>query len=163
MATTTSGRNVAAELAYLTRTLKAPSLAAAVQRLAERARAESWTHEEFLAACLQREVAARESHGGEARIRAARFPARKLLDAEVVCQLGHASRPVDESARQPGLYGRQFVALGDTREGVPYHGGQPNERDGVCRLVHVGPIQRASLPSQGGRSHSVFRAPLHGK
>ena len=77
---TGSGRNLAAELAYLTRTLKAPSLAAAVDRLAERARAESWTHEEFLAACLQREVAARESHGGEARIRAARFPARKALE-----------------------------------------------------------------------------------
>ncbi|SNR98098.1 IstB-like ATP binding protein [Blastococcus mobilis] len=30
-------------------------------------------------ACLQREVAARESHGGEGRIRAARFPARKSL------------------------------------------------------------------------------------
>ncbi|MET8000823.1 MULTISPECIES: IS21-like element helper ATPase IstB [Nonomuraea] len=75
-----SGRNVAAELAYLSRVLKAPSLAAAVERLAERARAESWTHEEFLAACLQREVAARDSHGGEARIRAARFPARKALE-----------------------------------------------------------------------------------
>ncbi|GAA3220437.1 IS21-like element helper ATPase IstB [Nonomuraea helvata] len=75
-----NGRNLAAELAYLTRVLKAPSLAAAVERLAERARAESWTHEEFLAACLQREVAARDSHGGEARIRAARFPARKALE-----------------------------------------------------------------------------------
>jgi DNA replication protein DnaC len=31
-------------------------------------------------ACLQREVAARESHGGEGRIRAARFPARKSLE-----------------------------------------------------------------------------------
>jgi DNA replication protein DnaC len=76
----TSGRNVEAELAYLTRVLKAPSLAASVDRLAERARTESWTHEEFLAACLQREVAARESHGGEARIRSARFPARKALE-----------------------------------------------------------------------------------
>jgi len=76
---TGSGRNLGAELAYLTRTLKAPSLAAAVDRLAQRARDESWTHEEFLVACLQREVAARESHGGEARIRAARFPARKAL------------------------------------------------------------------------------------
>ncbi|GAA2437067.1 ATP-binding protein [Actinomadura vinacea] len=75
-----SGRNLTAELAYLTRVLKAPSLHAAVERLAERARAESWTHEEFLAACLQREVAARESHGGEARIRSARFPARKALE-----------------------------------------------------------------------------------
>jgi DNA replication protein DnaC len=71
---------MASEIAYLARALKAPSLAGAVDRLAERARAESWTHEEFLAACLQREVAARESHGGEGRIRAARFPARKSLE-----------------------------------------------------------------------------------
>ena len=69
-----------AELAFLTRALKAPTLRDSVDRLAERARAESWTHEEFLVACLQREVAARESHGGEGRIRAARFPARKSLE-----------------------------------------------------------------------------------
>jgi DNA replication protein DnaC len=75
-----AGRNVSSEIAYLARALKAPSLAGAVERLAERARAESWTHEEFLAACLQREVAARESHGGEGRVRAARFPARKSLE-----------------------------------------------------------------------------------
>ena len=69
-----------AELVYLTRALKAPTLRDAAGRLAERARAEGWSHEEFLAACLQREVAARESHGGEGRIRAARFPARKSLE-----------------------------------------------------------------------------------
>ncbi len=70
----------AADLAYLCRALKAPSLAGAVERLAERARAEGWSHEEFLAACLEREVAARQSNGGELRIRAARFPARKTLE-----------------------------------------------------------------------------------
>ncbi len=80
MAAKTAGRDVDAELAFLTRALKAPTLREAVPRLAERARAESWTHEEFLAACLQREVSARESHGGEGRIRAARFPARKALE-----------------------------------------------------------------------------------
>ena len=69
-----------AELGFLTRALKAPTLREAVARLAERARAETWSHEEFLAACLQREVSARESHGGEGRIRAARFPARKVLE-----------------------------------------------------------------------------------
>ena len=78
--TKTTTRNVTAELAFLSRALKAPSLAASVERLAERARAESWTHEEFLAACLQREIAAREAHGGEGRVRAARFPARKALE-----------------------------------------------------------------------------------
>jgi DNA replication protein DnaC len=80
MAAKTASRNVTAEIAFLARALKAPSLAASVERLAERARTESWSHEEFLAACLQREVAAREAHGGEGRIRAARFPARKSLE-----------------------------------------------------------------------------------
>ncbi len=70
----------ASDLAYLCRALKAPSLAQAYERLADRARAESWTHEEFLAACLEREVAARQSNGGEIRIRAARLPARKTLE-----------------------------------------------------------------------------------
>jgi DNA replication protein DnaC len=73
-------RDTTAELAFLTRALKAPTLRESVARLAARARAESWSHEEFLAACLQREVSARESHGGEGRIRAARFPARKSLE-----------------------------------------------------------------------------------
>jgi DNA replication protein DnaC len=82
MPTTTvkAARDLTAELAFLTRALKAPTLRQSVGRLAERARAEGWTHEEFLAACLQREVAARETHGGEGRIRAARFPARKSLE-----------------------------------------------------------------------------------
>src|SRR6478609_7558344 len=78
--TSTSTRDVTGELAFLTRALKAPTLRDCVERLAERARAESWTHEEFLAACLQREVSARDAHGGEGRIRAARFPARKSLE-----------------------------------------------------------------------------------
>ena len=78
--TTTASRDVTAELAYLTRALKAPTLREAVERLAERARTETWSYEEFLAACLQREVSARESHGGEGRIRAARFPSRKSLE-----------------------------------------------------------------------------------
>jgi DNA replication protein DnaC len=79
-ATKTAAREVAAEVAFLTRALKAPTLRESVTRLAERARAESWSHQEFLIACLQREVSARESHGGEGRIRAARFPARKSLE-----------------------------------------------------------------------------------
>jgi DNA replication protein DnaC len=78
--TTTASRDVTTDLAYLTRALKAPTLREAVDRLAERARAETWSYEEFLAACLQREVSARESHGGEGRIRAARFPSRKSLE-----------------------------------------------------------------------------------
>jgi DNA replication protein DnaC len=80
MPTKSTTRDLTAELAFLTRALKAPTLRQSVTRLAERARAEGWSHEEFLAACLQREVAARETHGGDGRIRAARFPARKSLE-----------------------------------------------------------------------------------
>jgi DNA replication protein DnaC len=70
----------ARDLAYLCRELKAPSLHAGVARLAERARTEAWSHEDFLAACLEREVSSRQSHGGEARIASARYPARKTLE-----------------------------------------------------------------------------------
>lgn len=71
----------ASDIAYLCRALKAPSMAQAIDRLAERARSEEWTHEEFLAACLEREVAARQTNGGELRVKAARFPARKTIEA----------------------------------------------------------------------------------
>ncbi len=70
----------ASDLAWLCRALKAPTLAASIGRLGERARQEGWTHEEFLAACLEREVASRQDHGGENRIKTARFPARKTIE-----------------------------------------------------------------------------------
>jgi IstB-like ATP binding protein len=76
---TPKGRAVSSELIYLTKALQAPALRDAAVRLAERARDEGWSHEEYLAACLQREVAARDSHGAEGRIRAARFPSRKSV------------------------------------------------------------------------------------
>jgi len=68
------------DLAYLCRAMKAPSLHGSIERLAERARAETWTYEEFLAACLEREIAARQSNGGEIRIKAAHFPQRKTIE-----------------------------------------------------------------------------------
>jgi len=68
------------DIAYLCRALKAPSMAQAVKRLAKRARQEEWSYEEFLAASLEREVAARQTNGGELRIKAARFPARKTIE-----------------------------------------------------------------------------------
>jgi DNA replication protein DnaC len=69
-----------AELHFLFRALKAPAAARALDKLAERARAEEWSYERFLEVVLQTEVASREAHGGESRIRAARFPARKTLE-----------------------------------------------------------------------------------
>src|ERR671936_1781140 len=70
----------ASELAHLFRALKAPAAARALPALAERAREEAWSYERFAEVLLGTEVAARDSHGGEARIKAARFPARKTLE-----------------------------------------------------------------------------------
>ncbi|MBK5233100.1 MAG: IS21-like element helper ATPase IstB [Thermoleophilia bacterium] len=69
-----------AELTHLFRQMKAPAAAEAMPALAERARQEEWSFERFAEALLSTEVSARESHGGEARIRSARFPARKSLE-----------------------------------------------------------------------------------
>src|SRR5436189_3527219 len=70
----------AAELAHLFRALKAPAAARALPKLAGRAREEQWSYERFAEALLSSEVASRESHGGESRIKSARFPARKTLE-----------------------------------------------------------------------------------
>jgi len=69
-----------AELSHLFRSLKAPAAARALPKLAERARAEEWTYERFAEALLGSETSSREAHGGESRIRAARFPSRKTLE-----------------------------------------------------------------------------------
>ena len=109
------------DLAYLCRELKHPSLLAGVERLAERARADAWSHEDFLAACLEREVSARQSHGGEARIHNARFPARKTLEdfdfdhqrsvrKDVVAHLG--ALPVCQGRLRPLV--PQFGTRGET-------------------------------------------------
>jgi hypothetical protein len=45
--TKTAARDVTAEIAYLTRALKAPSLRESAGRLPERARSESWSLEEY--------------------------------------------------------------------------------------------------------------------
>src|SRR5262245_50680319 len=79
-AASSTNRDLTAEISFLTGALKAPTMREAVARPAEVARAESWSHAELLVACLQREVSARESHGGEGRIRTARFPSRKSLE-----------------------------------------------------------------------------------
>src|SRR5438270_2643989 len=70
----------ASELAHLFRALKAPAAARALPALADRAREEQWSYERFAEILLGTEVSARESHGGEGRIKTARFPARKTLE-----------------------------------------------------------------------------------
>src|SRR6266516_2775924 len=71
---------VSSEVAFYSRALKAPRIAALASSLAERARAEGWDYEAYLAQILSEEVASRESHGGAARVKAAQFPQTKTLD-----------------------------------------------------------------------------------
>ena len=52
------------QLTYLASALKAPRITEAAGRLADHARDAGWTHEEYLAAVLDREVAARNASGG---------------------------------------------------------------------------------------------------
>ncbi|MET7665456.1 IS21-like element ISAau2 family helper ATPase IstB, partial [Streptomyces sp. NPDC005463] len=45
-----TGEQTSSDLAFYSRAMKAPALLDAAERLAERARTESWTHAEFLVA-----------------------------------------------------------------------------------------------------------------
>ena len=67
-------------IAYLTRVLKRPTIGAFCEELADQAREANRSHEEYLAALLQRQVADRESKGTSMRIRTAHFPAIKTLE-----------------------------------------------------------------------------------
>jgi DNA replication protein DnaC len=68
------------QIEYLARALKAPRIREAAARLADQARDAGWSHEEYLAAVLDREVSARNASGAELRIRAAGFDSRKTIE-----------------------------------------------------------------------------------
>jgi DNA replication protein DnaC len=71
---------ITSQLAYLTRTLKMPTIARTWEEIAAQARDLGWSHEEYLAAVLERQAADRESAGTMMRIRTAHFPAIKTLE-----------------------------------------------------------------------------------
>ena len=73
-------KGATSELAHLFRALKAPAAARALPKLADRARSEEWSYEQFAAVLLKTEIDSRDSHGGQARIKAARFPQHKTLE-----------------------------------------------------------------------------------
>ena len=68
------------QMAYLTRVLKTSTIGRCWEEMAAQARDENWSHEEYLAALLHRQVADRESKGSIMRIRTAHFPAVKTLE-----------------------------------------------------------------------------------
>src|SRR6188474_2863768 len=78
--TTATSTGLGSKLAYLTRALKTPTIARVWEDLAAQARDRNWSHEEYLTAVLERQVADRESAGTTMRIRTAHFPQVKTLE-----------------------------------------------------------------------------------
>jgi DNA replication protein DnaC len=102
----------AAELAHLFRALKAPAAARALPVLAERAREQQWSYERFAEALLSTEVSSRDSHGGEGRIKAARFPSRKTLEEfDFTFQRSVKKTVVEHLGQLDFLHARENVIL----------------------------------------------------
>jgi DNA replication protein DnaC len=102
----------ASELAHLFRALKAPAAARALPRLADRAREHGWSYERFAEVLLATEVSVRESHGGEGRIKAARFPARKTLEEfDFTFQRSVKKTVVEHLGQLDFLHARENVIL----------------------------------------------------
>ena len=78
--TTHADNEIGKQIEYLTRALKTPAIRRMWSELADRARTERWSHEQYLAAILERQVNEREANGTTLRITGARFPATKTLD-----------------------------------------------------------------------------------
>jgi DNA replication protein DnaC len=79
-ATPATAERISSQIAYLTRALKMPTIGRTWEDIATQARDLGWSHEEYLAAVLERQSADRESAGSMMRIRTAHFPAIKTLE-----------------------------------------------------------------------------------
>ena len=80
-APTISGqRELVSTMAYLARVLKTPTIGRCWEELAIQARDQGWSHEDYLATVLQRQVADREANGTALRIAGAHFPQIKTLE-----------------------------------------------------------------------------------
>src|SRR4051812_2829396 len=100
------------ELAHLFRALKAPAAARSLPKLAERAREEEWSYEQFIATVLKTEIDSRDSHGGQARIKAARFPAHKTLEEfDFAFQSSIKKTTIVHLGQLDFLHGRENVVL----------------------------------------------------
>ena len=100
------------ELTHMFRAMKAPAAARALPNLAERARQEEWSYERFAEVLLGTEVSSRDSHGGEGRIKAARFPQRKTLEEfDFTFQRSVKKTVIEHLGQLDFLHGKQNVIL----------------------------------------------------
>ena len=94
MSPTRLGKDTASEVAFLARELKTPVIGEMFGVLGDQARTEGWSHEEYLAAVLGRQVASRAANGTRMRIAGAHFPAIKTLEDFTFEHLPTAPRDV---------------------------------------------------------------------
>ena len=76
----TAAAETTSTMAYLVRVLKTPTIGRVWADLAVQAREDGWSHEAYLAAVLQRQVADREANGTALRVAGAHFPHVKTLE-----------------------------------------------------------------------------------
>ncbi|MCR6689356.1 IS21-like element helper ATPase IstB [Cellulomonas sp.] len=88
------GTDVSGEIAFLARELKTPVIGETFTALGGQARTEGWSHEEYLAAVLGRQVASRAANGTRMRVAGAHFPAVKTLEDFTFEHLPTAPRDV---------------------------------------------------------------------
>ena len=88
------GKDVTGEVTFLARELKTPVIAQTFTALGDQAREENWSHEEYLAAVLGRQVASRAGNGTRMRISAARLPQIKTLEDFTLSCVPAAARDV---------------------------------------------------------------------
>ena len=75
-----SAAQISKQIEYLAKAMKAPRIRDVAARLGDQAREAGWSHEEYLAAVLDREVSARDASGARLRIRAAGFGSAKTIE-----------------------------------------------------------------------------------
>lgn len=96
------------ELAHLCQALKAPRIAASYAHTAQQARDGAWTFEEYLAAVLSTEQAARAESGAKIRIKRAGFPQVKTID-----EFDFTAQPGLDRARIARLETSAWITQGD--------------------------------------------------
>ncbi len=111
MSATTGAAATIKQITHLAAALKAPRITESAARLADHARDAGWTHEDYLAAVLEREVAARNASGARLRIRAAQLPAVKTIEDFDFDQQPTARTPIQALASGAYLTEHRNVVL----------------------------------------------------
>ena len=75
-----NAEDITREIEHAAREMKTPVIREHYKILADQARAEGWTHEEYLAAVMSKQSTTRAANSAKARIGAARLPSLKTLE-----------------------------------------------------------------------------------